>query len=372
MATNNHEDDITIKSEKQETIEELNKNTNEQQTQNMTVADKLRMSAMDGERRRQAKKVERELRLAEEERQRKATEKAEIERKAAEAERQRKATEEVERLRKAAEEAERQRIAAEEMERKRKAAEEAERLRKAVEEAERERRLTEEERQRLMAKEELRYSDEINGLISGYFTKEKEAIAALKTERNTKLLDSLGLYSMKKEYAPEGYEPPISDYIAAYPKYETVNGRKFYYREIKVYPEINDETYIELAKMLREKEELVPKQPVIEKKEEKKPLKLSITPDHSGNTGIASSFMKAIAWILWIGGLILAIVSSRTEVVKGTYYQYTETIFVWLTFFTISIQYALLGGFAWCMSELFENISTIKNELLGFKAEEGK
>ena len=210
---------------------------------------------------------------------------------------------------------------------------------------------------------------EANKLISDFIEKEKEEIDALKRKRNEELLDRLQLFSIEKEYAPEDYKPPYGYYNSGkYPKSEVFGDTKRYYREIKVYPDISDETYNKLMNTLQEKEALTPKPPVIEKVEEKKPLAFSITSRYSGNNGMAATFMKVIAWILWIGGLILSIVISRVEVPYSSYR--TETVFNWTTFTTVFSTYALLGGFAMCLSELFEDISTIKNLLLGYEVKE--
>lgn len=212
-------------------------------------------------------------------------------------------------------------------------------------------------------------TSEANKIISDFIEKEKEEINALKRKRNEELLDRLKLFSIEKEYAPEDYKPPYGYYSSSkYPKSEVFGDTKRYYREVKVYPDISDETYNELINTLQEKEVLTPKPPVIEKKEEKKPLSFSITSRYSDDDGIAATFMKVIAWILWIGGLILSIVISRNEVPYSSYR--TETVFNWTTFTTVFSSYALLGGFAMCMSELFENISTIKNQLLSYEVKE--
>ena len=206
-------------------------------------------------------------------------------------------------------------------------------------------------------------------LITDYIEKEREEINTLKRKRNEELLDTLELYSIEKEYAPEDYVQPTGYYaIRTYPDSEMIDGTLRYYRKIKVYPEISDETYNELMDTLQEKDALTAKPPVLEKKEEKKPLEFSITPHPIQDTSNAALFMKIIAYILWIGGLILAIVSSRVEVSYSSYY--TETVFQWTTFFTMILTYGLLGCFAMCMSEIFENISIIKNLLLGSDVKE--
>lgn len=78
-------------------------------------------------------------------------------------------------------------------------------------------------------------------------------------------------------------------------------------------------------------------------------------------TGFASdsrgaAFMRAMAWIIWIGGLILAIASSI-----GSEYGYysTRTTFNWGTFFAIFGSCAISGGLAWSVASLFEDVHGI-------------
>ena len=82
----------------------------------------------------------------------------------------------------------------------------------------------------------------------------------------------------------------------------------------------------------------------------------------------AAVFLKIIAWILWIGGLILTIVNS----VNGASDRYGDPCFSWKIFFTGIITYTVYGGFAMCAAELFENIQIIANALQGFNITRSK
>lgn len=77
--------------------------------------------------------------------------------------------------------------------------------------------------------------------------------------------------------------------------------------------------------------------------------------DDSG-TGFGGGFMKTVAWILWIGGFILSFAMSLQS-------EYRSTIFNWTLFFSSLSIYFFAGAFAMCMSELFSNVNTIKNEI---------
>ena len=91
-------------------------------------------------------------------------------------------------------------------------------------------------------------------LVSDFLAKEKEEIAALKTIRNEELLDSLGLFTTEKKYAPDDYYPAAGWASSQrYPRREETDGRIRYYRQDKkIYPAIDDDTYNELVKTLRE------------------------------------------------------------------------------------------------------------------------
>lgn len=72
-------------------------------------------------------------------------------------------------------------------------------------------------------------------------------------------------------------------------------------------------------------------------------------------------FLRASAYILWIGGLILAIATSiRTE----TYYR---TTFVWSNFVNVLSNYAIYGCAAWSVSLLFADIHGINVALNSLK-----
>ena len=80
-----------------------------------------------------------------------------------------------------------------------------------------------------------------------------------------------------------------------------------------------------------------------------------------GNDCFGARFMRILAGVIWIGGLILAIATSiETEV--GRYR--TTTTFLWGNFFTYLLIYAICGGVVWCVSTLFEDIHGI-NVALG-------
>ena len=79
-------------------------------------------------------------------------------------------------------------------------------------------------------------------------------------------------------------------------------------------------------------------------------------------TGFASdsrgaAFMRVIAWMIWIGGLVLAIVFSIGSEAYGRYS--ARNAFNWGTFFAIFGSCAISGGLAWSVALLFEDVHGI-------------
>ena len=79
------------------------------------------------------------------------------------------------------------------------------------------------------------------------------------------------------------------------------------------------------------------------------------------NTSVAADFFTILAWLLWIGGLIISIVGALSTEEYG-YYR-TRTVFNFLPFITSFITYIIYGCFALCAAELFKKIQTIINLL---------
>ena len=79
-----------------------------------------------------------------------------------------------------------------------------------------------------------------------------------------------------------------------------------------------------------------------------------------------AEFLRVVAWLVWIGGLIVAIITGIVE--KETrYYPYTEKAFDWGIFFTALGTYALYGGLIRSVSLLFEDVHDIRNALLSLQ-----
>ena len=198
----------------------------------------------------------------------------------------------------------------------------------------------------------------MDNMVEKYIEENKEAL-------HHQLLDSLELYEYEeiKEYAPEGYFA-----IYNYSKYELVDGIKRYYKSTKkkVYPQITDDEYEKLLAISREKEHIEEKREAEYKKnnpEKKPPLKFTIMRLNGNEENFAVSFMRGLAWFLWIGGLIVSIFTARTEVISG---YSTKTVFQWSVFLVYFSLYLTAGSFCLCFSQVFSNIQSIASAIQSF------
>lgn len=78
----------------------------------------------------------------------------------------------------------------------------------------------------------------------------------------------------------------------------------------------------------------------------------------------AATFFTIVACILFVGGFILALVSSISrEWISGYYRGHYETKFDFMIFITTFLTYFLYGCFSLCAAELFKKLQTIVNLL---------
>ncbi len=193
----------------------------------------------------------------------------------------------------------------------------------------------------------------------------EEYIAKTQEEMKKTILDSLGLYTVEREYSPTGH------FSREYPKFDNTEGINQYYRETKkTYPEIDDETFEKLQKIIQEKETLTPKAPVIEVKKSTPPLEFSVESSTLEGKSFAATFLKVIAWILWIVGLLIAVLSAGGVSTTSNYR--ASTTFELITFLSILVPYFVAGSVAMCLSELFKNISMITSRVAGYFIQEIK
>ncbi len=76
---------------------------------------------------------------------------------------------------------------------------------------------------------------------------------------------------------------------------------------------------------------------------------------------VAATFFSVISWLIWLGGLIIAITNAiSTEQIS--YYR-SNTSFNFVIFITTFLTYFIYGCFAMCAAELFKKLQTIVNLL---------
>ena len=203
----------------------------------------------------------------------------------------------------------------------------------------------------------IRGEQSIENVVEKYITENKEIL-------HHNLIDTLKLYKYEKEYCPyDCTESQARGYGYIYT--EQRRGNPYYYKEKKVYPELTDDEYAALLEIARTIEQLEIMQKQNNKVEAKKQrLELSIAAKNNSGSNFAVTFMKVLTWILWIGGIIVSILSARVEVTTVRYY--TETIFQWPIFLSNFILYFVAGAICMCMSVLFANIQTIANAINSF------
>ena len=206
--------------------------------------------------------------------------------------------------------------------------------------------------------------------------KAKEAEEARKEREQT--LISLGLYTEEKEYAPEDIR---KSYAAAtrmgYTNSERIDGETRFFRSKKAAIEVTDEEFEAILKAKAAREALGASQKQASKPAAMKPAQTpgeaqpvkaeavsaeyEMTPADDYFPSSAASFIRVLAWIIWIGGFILAIASSISKEYMSA--RETKTTFLWVNFFTLLITYGVYGGLMMCAAELFSDVRTIAGAL---------
>lgn len=201
--------------------------------------------------------------------------------------------------------------------------------------------------------------------VQAFLTENKEAL-------HNQLLDELGIFEYEKEYMPDKYDKWQAPRLG-YTQSETVDGETLFYKNgKKIYPSISDEEYDSLLRIAKEKDRIAEKENALNNRstsKEKKPAQYIISAENTQDNSFAGKMLRALAWVYWIGGLIVAIFTSRVEVVSG---YHTETAFQWGTFITSLILYISLGIACLCMAELHSNIYVIASSIQRFQAKEDK
>ena len=88
-------------------------------------------------------------------------------------------------------------------------------------------------------------------------------------------------------------------------------------------------------------------------------------PMYPRRTPIGKTILRAAACLVWVGGVVLAIVTSLCTETVGSV---SRTAFSWLNFHTALCAYALYGGLLWIASALFDRPGTLKRALSSLRA----
>ena len=197
----------------------------------------------------------------------------------------------------------------------------------------------------------------MNALVQEYLNKNKD-------ELKKRLCEELRLYELQKEYAPDN----ITDWRAArdlgFDKFETIDGKERYYSiNRRVYPELTDEEYRELlaVSQAQKGESLPSKSAAPSQTAASEELRLTIDPVCATEESHSATYLKALAVITWILGLIVAIVSARVP----TGYR-SETQFSFSLFLIYAAAFFGSGMLFWIMGDVIQNIRDISAKLSGF------
>lgn len=88
--------------------------------------------------------------------------------------------------------------------------------------------------------------------------------------------------------------------------------------------------------------------------------RLVISPKKISDNSPAADFMIVLAWILWVGGVVISIFKANTS-----------SVFNWLIFISNVITYLVSGGFAYCFAELLKNIWVFSTAIMKLVVKDG-
>ena len=149
----------------------------------------------------------------------------------------------------------------------------------------------------------------------------------------------LDLYEEVKVYAPEDVTDKRTAQDKGFYESEESDGVTKYFYTTSRPAEISDEEYATICEL----------------REEKRRYKRAS--DHTKGNSAAAAFLKIVAWVLWLGGIIVAAIAATTTVYSA--YGYSDTEFSFGVFFTTLFTYAMYGALTMCAAELLNNVSRI-------------
>ena len=103
------------------------------------------------------------------------------------------------------------------------------------------------------------------------------------------------------------------------------------------------------------------------KQKEKQNEEYVLSKGSATGSGFAT-FLRVIAWITWIGGLIIAIAGAQVTEVSSYSYR-TSTHFSFGTFLTLFLSYFIYGVLIMCMATVVDQVSGTYSIVSGIKLE---
>lgn len=152
-------------------------------------------------------------------------------------------------------------------------------------------------------------------------------------------ISELELYEEVKVYASEDVTDKRTAEDKGFYESEEADGVTKYFYTTSRQAEISDEEYAEICEL----------------QEEKRRYKRATY--HTKGDSAAALFLKIVAWVLWLGGIIVAAIAATATVYNV--YGHADTEFSFGIFFTTLFTYAMYGALTMCAAELLNNVSRI-------------
>lgn len=197
----------------------------------------------------------------------------------------------------------------------------------------------------------------MNSRVQEFLERNEAEVAVAKHEeenrKRNEILMSAGLYD--EEFTYYSKRPDSSGL------WETVikDGKWCYAKRVRKPIDVTDEEFAQIQKALEDREKWIKRKQaaVTEQKIEEtliepmeRPISISVSK--------GAKFLFVIAWILWIGGFIAAIVNANATVTGD---------FSWTLFLTSALTYFFEGGLVMCVAEGLDNLQAVRDAVTCFR-----
>lgn len=204
----------------------------------------------------------------------------------------------------------------------------------------------------------------MNERLAEFFAEKEKHLQELEVSRREAVLRAAGLVEEVREYVPHDQGLyGLSNHS------EVVNGERRFFKRTEKLIEVTDEEFQRIEALLaaqKEYDDKIAEKERAEKveaaaKEAQNQLtEIKFFTDAGQEESRSAEFLQVLAWIMWVGGIILAIVSAQKNVeVAGKYFSTTNTYFDWMVFFSTAAIYIVAGGFAMALSGICKNLHDI-------------